>query len=276
MGNVDLINKVILGDCLEVMPQIEDRSVDLILTDLPYGQSGLTGKWDKVIPVNLLWEQYKRIIKVEGAIVLFSAQPFTSLLISSNLEMFKYEWIWKKSKSTGYFDVQYRPMRKHENIVVFGFGGVSNCSNPRMKYSPQNLIKLEKAKIRKGKSPDATCRTAVVGKGEQKYTNFPNTLLEFGSESKTVHPTQKPLLLCEYLVKTYTNKNDLVLDNTCGSGTTLVAARNLNRNFIGIEKEKKYYDVCLERLNNQHFIAVEAADEYPPGQESQELPYKAK
>lgn len=243
-----IMNELWLGDCLELMSDIPDDSVDMILCDLPYEQSGLTSKWDKLIPLDKLWQQYKRISKKETAIVLFGAQPFTTKLAFSNLDMFKYEWIWCKNKCTGYFDVQYRPMRKHENILVFGYGGCSNGSNSRMNYSPQDLIELKQPKSRKGKTVDATCRSSVMAHGEQKFTNYPNTLLYFENESKTIHPTQKPLSLCEYLIRTYTNESDLVLDNCMGSGTTCLAARNLNRQFIGIEKDENYFNIARERI----------------------------
>jgi site-specific DNA-methyltransferase (adenine-specific) len=240
------INRIYNSDCLEGMKLIDDKSIDLILCDLPYGTSAC--KWDSIIPFDKLWEQYKRIIKTEGAIVLTASQPFTSLLINSNIPMFKYEWIWKKSICTGYFDVQYRPMKQHENILVFGFGGVSNCSNPKMNYYPQGTIPLDKPKKRADKKTNATCRSEVVAHGEQTQTNFPKSVLEFSSEGKTVHPTQKPLALFEYLVKTYTKEGDLVLDNTCGSGTTCLAAKNTQRNFIGFENDESYYKIACNRI----------------------------
>jgi site-specific DNA-methyltransferase (adenine-specific) len=240
------INNIILGDCLEVMKEIPDKSIDMILCDLPYGTTGC--KWDSIIPLDQLWEHYCRLIKVNGAIVLTGSQPFTTKLIMSKFDLFKYELIWEKSKCTGYFDVQYRPMKKHENILVFGYGGVSNCSNPRMNYNPIGIIPLEKPKKRTGKNTDATCRSMVEARGQQTYTNFPNSILKFNSETKTIHPTQKPLALFEHLIKTYSNEGDLILDNCIGSGTTALACKNLNRNFIGIEKDENYYKIAKERV----------------------------
>lgn len=239
------VDKLYHADCLEKMKEIDDKSIDMILCDLPYGTTAC--KWDTIIPFDKLWEQYRRIVKLESAIVLFGSQPFTTKLINSAFDLFKYEWIWVKNSVTGYFDVQYRPMKGHENLLVFGFGGVSNCSNPRMNYSPQELIPI-KPKPRKGKGIDATSRSGVEAKGEQTFTNFPKSILYFDCPTKTVHPTQKPVPLCEYLIKTYTKENDLVLDNCCGSGTTCLAAKNLNRRYIGIEKEEKYYNLAVERL----------------------------
>jgi site-specific DNA-methyltransferase (adenine-specific) len=242
-----MINKVIQGDCLEVMKDIPDKSVDMVLCDLPYQITSC--KWDTLIPFEPLWEQYKRIIKDNGAIVLTASQPFTSALIMSNIKMFKYEWIWEKSKATGYFDVQYRPMKQHENILIFGKGGVSNCSNPRMNYNPQGVSFLTKPKKRTGKGIDATSRSGVVAKGEQTRTGFPLSIIGFDSEKVTIHPTQKPVALFEYLIKTYTNEGDLVLDSCMGSGTTGVACKNLNRNFIGIEKDPGYFKIAEKRIN---------------------------
>jgi len=234
------------GDCLELMKSIPDGSVDLVLTDPPYGTTACN--WDSVIPLELMWEQLKRLIKPNGAIVITASQPFTTKLISSNYDMFKYEWIWEKSKSTGFFDVQYRPMKQHENVLVFGFGGVSNCSNPRMNYYPQGTVLLSKPKLRTCKNVDATTRSAVKAKGSQTTTNFPLSIIGFDSEGKTVHPTQKPVALMEYLIRTYTNEGETVLDFTMGSGTTGVACVNTNRNFIGIEKDEKYFDIAKSRI----------------------------
>ena len=238
---------IILGDCLDVMRTLDDKSVDMILCDPPYGTSACSA-WDTIIPFEPLWAQYKRIIKTDGAIVLTASQPFTTKLIMSNIEMFKYEMIWVKSRCTGYFDVQYRPMKNHENVLVFGYGGVSNCSNPRMKYTPVGVVPC-KPKKRTGKIPDATCRSAVEAKGEQTYTNFPKSVIEFSSETKTVHPTQKPVALFEYLIQMFTNEGDLVLDNCAGSCTTAIAAINTKRKFLCVEKNPEYYAIGLERVN---------------------------
>jgi len=246
---MDIKNKnfwLMQGDCLERMKEIKDNSVDLILTDPPYGTTAC--KWDSVIHLDLMWLELKRIIKTNGAIVMTASQPFTTKLISSNYEMFKYEWIWEKSKATGFFDVQYRPMKQHENVLVFGLGGVSNCSNPRMNYYPQGTSLLTKPKKRTGKNVDATTRSSVIAKGEQTVTNFPLSIIGVDSASKTVHPTQKPVELMEYLIKTYTNESDVVLDFTMGSGTTGVACVNQNRKFIGIEMDEGYFKIAKDRI----------------------------
>src|SRR3990167_9507803 len=248
------INKVYLGDCLSIMPSIPDKSIDMILCDLPYGVTAC--KWDIIIPLEPLWTQYKRIIKDRGAIVLTASQPFTSVLVMSNLKWFKYEWIWAKSKAVGFPNAKNKPMNKHESVLVFSQGDCANRCHLRMVYNPQGLIEVNKI-VNGIKS----CPGDVGGHGFarpshqkehiQQYTNFPNSLLVIPNEGDTKHPTQKPVALFEYLIKTYTNEGDLVLDNCAGSGTTGVACRNLNRNYILIEKEPEYYEIILKRLNER-------------------------
>lgn len=232
------------GDCLELMKFIPDGSIDMILCDLPYGTT--QNKWDAVIPFEPLWEQYRRVIKPNGAIILFASQPFTSTLIVSNLRDFKYTWTWRKPKGTGHLNAKKQPMRNTEDIAVFY---ASQCS-----YSPQ-MAKGEPYKDKAGKNHDAkTSMTESYG----AYTNFrevntgfryPTQVLEFGVvERGTVHPTQKPVALCEYLIKTYTNEGETVLDNCMGSGTTGVACKNLGRKFIGIEKDETYFKTASERI----------------------------
>jgi len=229
------------------MKDIPDASVDMILCDLPHGTTGC--KWDCLIPFQPLWYQYRRIVKDCAAIVLFGSQPFTTKLINSNIDMFKYEWIWEKSRVTGYFDVQYRPMKQHENILIFGKGGVSNCSNPRMNYFPQGTKTLTKPKKRGTKKIDACSRSGIKGKGEQTQTNFPLSIIGFDSVTKTLHHTEKPVPLLEYLINTYTKKGDLVLDNCMGSGSTGEAALKTGRQFIGMERDEKYFKVASDRLS---------------------------
>mgnify|MGYP003118648487 FL=1 len=261
--------KLIEGDCLDKMKLIEDSSVDLICADLPYGTTDRSGKkgsrifkWDSVIPLDDLWSEYRRILKRNGTVVLTADQPFTSQLVLSNLEWFKYEWIWKKSRTTGFFTANYRPMKCTEDILVFSEGGAAAASaksaKGNMTYNPQGLIekrvKKRNSKKRLGKLLGVE---EFVGKNnkmlgnseyEQKFTNYPNEILEFAIESDTKHPTQKPVPLMEYLIRTYSNEGDVVLDNVLGSGTTGIAAIKANRGFIGIEKEREYFDLSVDRI----------------------------
>lgn len=230
------INKIYNMDCIEGMKLIKDNSINMILCDLPYGITS-RNKWDIIIPFNELWYQYKRIIKENGTIILTAVEPFSSKLICSNIDMFKYEWIWIKSRSVNFLNAKKQNLRKHEHILVFY---KKQCT-----YNPQGLI--YKPRINKRSTTGNNCNES--GKSNfSKFTNYPTSILEIRSETKTVHPTQKPLKLFEYLIKTYTNENDLVLDNCIGSGTTAVACKNLNRNFIGFELNEKYFDIANERL----------------------------
>lgn len=223
------------------MKDIPDKSIDMILCDLPYGTTSC--KWDTIIPFEPLWEQYKRIIKDNGAIVLTASQPFTSALVMSNIKMFKYEWIWNKITGRGHLVAKYRPMAQHEDILVFG--------NGKIKYNPQ-MILMDKPQ--KGKSMESS-RTSIMGGHTTKKSEivfrthkYPKTIITQGVDGRYVHPTQKPVALFEYLIKTYTNEGDIVLDNCAGSGTTGVACKNLNRNYILIEKEQEYIDIINKRL----------------------------
>ena len=228
------------GDCLELMKDIPDGSIDLILCDLPYGTT--KNKWDSVIPFEPLWEQYERTIKDNGAIVLFSQSPFDKALAMSNIKLFRYEWIWQKSKATGHLNAKRCPMKAHENILIF-------YKNLPI-YNPQGLIKKEAPTIRKGKNGNGS----NYGKSDKdtlrEFENYPRDILMFASEGKPVHPTQKPVSLLEYLIKTYTNEGDTVLDNCMGSGSTGVACVNTNRNFIGIELDENYFKISKERIDN--------------------------
>jgi len=246
------INKAYLGDCLEIMTLINDKSIDMVMCDLPYQITAL--KWDLIIPFDKLWEQYKRIIKDNGAIVLTASQPFTSALVMSNPEMFKYEWIWVKNTQTGMMCSGKMPMKKHENIVVFCKGTPTfNEEKVLGSFISQNHSK--KGYNYKNKTSSLY---NVEGGVDFKWSEFvhANSVLlcnVVGNRDKTkCHPTQKPVALFEYLIKTYSNEGDLVLDNCAGSGTTGIAARNLNRNFILIEKEQKYIDIINTRLNNSN------------------------
>lgn len=273
--------KLYHGDCLEVMKELEEHSVDLILADLPYGttdRSSKTGsrifKWDSPIPTDQLWTEYKRVLKKNGTVVLTADQPFTSKLVMSNPDWFKYEWIWKKSRTTGFFTANYRPMKSTEDILVFSEGGAAAASKKskrgNMTYNPQGLIekRVKKKNSRKrlgkllGQEEFVGKKNKMLGElkdeegniireaseYEQKWTNYPTEILEFAIESTTEHPTQKPVALMEYLILTYSNEGEVVLDNVMGSGTTGIAAAMTNRAFIGIEKDDKYFAIAKERI----------------------------
>ncbi len=240
------LNKVIQGDCLEVMKDIPDKSVDMILADLPYGTTAC--KWDTIIPFEPLWEQYKRIIKDNGAIVLTASQPFTSALVMSNPDMFKYCWVWKKNKPMGFLQANYRPMKEHEDICIFSKGNATPKAQNIMTYNPQGLILTNKKKIRSRGMGIGSDRESQLGEYISKGTNYPRSILEIDMDKNTIHPTQKPVVLFEYLIKTYTNEGDTVLDNVAGSGTTGVACKNTGRNYILIEKEQEYIDIINNRL----------------------------
>tara|TARA_R110002073_G_scaffold16003_1_gene62248 strand:+ start:71 stop:967 length:897 start_codon:yes stop_codon:yes gene_type:complete len=247
------------GDCLERMKEIPDDSVNLILCDLPYGSTKC--KWDTIIDINKLWLEYKRIIKKpSGVILLFGQQPFTSRLVSSNYEWFKYNIIWKKNKTTQFLLANYRPMKCTEDICVFSKGGAAAASRKKgnMTYNPQNLIpvniKKKNSKERIGKmlnqSHHLGPNNKLISNTEysQKFTNYPIELIEFDIEYDTIHETQKPVKLIEYLIKTYSNEKETVLDNTMGSGTTGIGCINTNRKFIGIELNKLYYKLSKHRI----------------------------
>jgi len=241
-------NSIINADCFDVFDKVADASIDMILCDLPYGTTAC--KWDTVLPFDKLWAQYKRVLKPSGVVVLTASQPFTSVAVMSNLKWFKYEWIWEKSKASNFLQASYMPLKAHENILVF--------AKAKTKYNPQ---KTSGKPFNKGKDK----RNGVATEVYQAIPNIngfeivnesglrnPRTVQYFvtaESEGK-FHPTQKPQLLFEYLIKTYTNENDIVLDNTAGSGTTAIACLNTNRQFIVMEKEQKYYDIILKRVGD--------------------------
>jgi site-specific DNA-methyltransferase (adenine-specific) len=235
------------GDCLEVMKTIKDKSIDAIITDPPNGTTDC--KWDSVIPFDLMWDQLNRVIKPNGAIVLFGSEPFSSALRMSNIKNYKYDWIWNKSKSQHFAQAPYRPMTNHEVLSVFSFAGTAKNAKNRMKYNPQHLIPFDKlVKGKKAKHSEHRQRNTDQKDYVQNFTNYPKTLLKFKNQGKTVHPTQKPILLMEYIIKTYTNENQTVLDFTMGSGSTMVACQNTNRNGIGIEKDEKYFKIAQSRI----------------------------
>ena len=242
------------GDCLELMNQIPDGSVDMILCDLPYGTTACS--WDSVIPFAALWEQYRRVIKSNGAIVLTAAQPFTTALIASNMAMYKYSWVWEKSAPGGFAHAKNMPLKKHEDIAVFSNGNTAHASqsNRRMPYNPQGLVYSPRiAKNKKRHSEESAFGNRPSHKDEyvQEFTNYPSSVLRFAVE-RGQHPTQKPVALMEYLIRTYTNEGMTVLDNCMGSGTTGVACANTVRNFIGIEMDKKYFEISKDRIDRAY------------------------
>lgn len=232
-------NKIYNGDCLELMKDIPDKSIDMILCDLPYGMTDC--KWDVVIPFDKLWEQYNRITKKNAAIILTAIQPFASMLIMSNLKNYRYEWIWEKDNKTGFLNAKKYPLRAHENILLFAnelpeyypqmtpgkkyyYGGNTHCEC----YGKENYAQTQKV---------------------QRVGRFPISIIKFKTDRKK-HPTGKPVPLFEYFIRTYSQERDLVLDNCIGSGTTAIACINTKRDYIGIEKENKYYLDCLKRIEN--------------------------
>lgn len=240
-------NKIIHGECIEQMTFLGDKSVDMILCDLPYGTTAC--KWDTIIPFDKLWEQYERIIKDNGVIVLTATQPFTSALIMSNPKLFKYEWIWQKTHPKGHLNAKKQPMRAHESILVFY---KKPCT-----YNPQktqgHTRKVAKTNYTKDNTVDSVYGNEIRNTFYDSTERYPLSVQVFANSdlTKVLHPTQKPLPMMEYLIKTYTNENELVLDNCIGSGTTGIACLNTNRRFIGIEQDEKYFNIALERIS-QH------------------------
>lgn len=243
--------KLLQGDCLEVMKKIPDESIDMILCDLPYGTT--KNKWDSTISLELLWEQYNRIIKKRGCIALFAQTPFDKVLGSSNLKMLKYEWIWEKPMATGRLNCNFAPMKAHENILIFSKSAACYVkdSNNAMIYIPQ----MTEGKPYKAISGRASTNYDTKWSKEQltvnEGTRYPRDVQKFAHDRDKYHPTQKPVALLEYLIKTYTNEGEIVLDNCMGSGSTGVACVNTNRNFIGIEKEENYFNIAKERIENE-------------------------
>ena len=238
---LDIKNKVQLykGDCLEIMKDIPDKSVDMILCDLPYGTT--QNKWDSIIPLDKLWEQYNRIIKDNGAIALFAQTPFDKVLGVSNLKILRYEWIWEKEQGTGFLNAKKMPLKNHENILIFY--KKPPIYNPQMKKGKPYTLERNTYTVNYGKQVDMV-RTENTGE------RYPLTILKFKRDKEKLHPTQKPVALLEYLIKTYTNEGEIVLDNCMGSGSTGVACLNANRKFIGIELDENYYNIACNRINN--------------------------
>lgn len=236
--------QLIQGYCLEVMKDIPDGSVDMILCDLPYGTTAC--KWDSIIPFEPLWNHYERIIKDNGAIVLFATEPFGAMLRMSNLHLYRYDWVWDKVSVVGFANAKKMPLRNVEYIAVF--------YKKLPTYNPQGLIPMNK-NIKNGKAHTTRGEKGIsaINGGRfkdcytQEYTNYPKQILKYGRE-QGYHPTQKPIALLEYLIKTYTNEGETVLDNCMGSGSTGVACKNTNRDFIGIELDEKYFEIAKQRI----------------------------
>ena len=231
-------------DCLTGMQRIPDGSVDCIICDLPYGTTH--NRWDSTIPLDKLWEQYKRIIKSGGAICLFGAEPFTSMLRMSNLEWYRYDWKWQKEQGTGGLNANLQPLRDYEDIAVFSDCPAVFCKKP-MRYNPQ-LIDGKPYKITRPPRSTETYNAARGGTFYNEGKRYPKSIIQFKRDSGKVHPTQKPVDLIAYLIRTYSNPGDTILDNTIGSGTTAVAALREKRHFIGFELNRDYYDIALRRI----------------------------
>lgn len=244
------LNKIYNEDCLEGMKRIPDKSVDMILCDLPYGTTACS--WDTIIPFEPLWEQYERVIKDNGAIVLTAIQPFTSALVMSNPKLFKREWIWEKTIAPNFLTLSKGPAKKHESVLVFYKN--QPTYNPQMEVGePYKDTKRKRStgEVTGNEYMDYLKKETYKKEINNKGTRYPSTIQKFANpNNKNFHPTQKPVALFEYLIKTYTNKNETVLDNCMGSGTTAIACMNTERNFIGFELDKKYYEKSLERIKN--------------------------
>ena len=241
------------GDCLELLPQVKSASADMILADLPYGTT--QNKWDSVLPLEKLWQEYKRVLKPNGVIALTASQPFTSILTVSNIEMFRHEWVWEKDGGSNFANTVREPMKEHENVLIFSSG--------KWTYNKQMEDRIGS---RKGKVTKSVYNTktenynsfAGMGNVQVPILRVPRSIQRFTRE-RGLHPTQKPVALFEYLIRTYTNEGDTVLDNCMGSGTTGVACINTGRLFIGIENDEKYFKVAQERLSKTEAIADEGS-----------------
>jgi len=240
------LNKTYFGDCLELMKQIADNSIDMVLCDLPYGTTRC--RWDSVIDLPKLWSEYRRVIKANGAIVLTAQTPFDKVLGASNLEMLKYEWIWEKTQATGHLNAKKMPLKAHENILVFYKDLPTYNPQKTNGHKPINSY-TKYVKTQNNTELYGEMKKEISGGGETD--RYPRSVLLYSSDKQKscLHPTQKPLALMEYLIATYSNEGETILDNCAGSGTTGLAAKNLNRNYIMIEKDLKNYEICINRLN---------------------------
>lgn len=237
--NIEL-NKIYNEDCLEGMKKIKDKSIDMILCDLPYGTT--RNKWDAIIPFDKLWEQYERIIKDNGAIVLTAQTPFDKVLGGSNLKLLRYEWIWKKEVGTGFLNAKKMPLKNHENILVF-YKKLPTY-NPQMREGKPYIRRRRGSHVSTNYGKDTVDEVITVNDGKR----CPLTVLEFPRDKDKIHPTQKPVTLFEYLIKTYTNEGETVLDNCIGSGSTAIACLNTGRKFLGFELDKNYFELATNRI----------------------------
>ena len=247
------------GDCLQIMKEIPNKCIDMILCDLPYGTTAC--KWDSIIPFEPLWSQYERIIKDNGAIVLFGSEPFSSTLRMNKIDLYKYDWVWEKGRASGFVHAKNKPLKAHENILIFSKGTTVHKlqSKNRMTYNPQMSDgKPYSKKIKQVNTGDLNHKPSLsnlnfVGTiNENQGIRYPRSVLKYSMHNVgNFHPTQKPVALFEYLIKTYTNESELVLDNCIGSGTTAIACINTNRKYIGIEKDDKYIEVAKKRIVEQ-------------------------
>ena len=252
MSNIKLIQ----GDCLELMKNIPDKSVDMILCDLPYGNVKTAHKWNCCIAFEPLWQQYERILKPDGIIALFAQEPFTSHLICSNADLYRYSWIWLKETATGHLNANYKPLQQTEDICIFSKCTCGSLSKNPIRYYPQGLKEINKTKRNNPNSKWRANKGYGGGHNKlnsssefiQKFTGYPTNIIEFKRDKPQIHPTQKPVALLEYLIKTYTNEGETVLDNCMGSGSTGVACINTKRNFIGIELDEQYFKIASDRI----------------------------
>lgn len=252
--------KLYKGDCIEVMQSLPDKCCDLILCDPPFGTTDC--KWDSVLPMDKVWTQYNRLLKPQGSVLLFGSEPFSSFLRMSNIKAFKYDWIWKKNRPTGFQHACNMPLKDYEIISVFSnasMGHENLLGDKRMIYNPQGIVKIHREWKR-----SVSKFGSIVGKrkshkdfGIQEYTNFPTMTLVYDKDEENLHPTQKPVALLSYLIKTYTNVGDTVLDNCLGSGSTGVACLETERNFIGIELDEHYFQVAINRIERKQKQGVQ-------------------
>ena len=249
------------GDCLDILPTLPAQSVDAIIADPPYGTTAC--KWDSVIPLDAMWRELKRVVKPRGAVVLFAAQPFTTTLIASDLERFKYTLVWRKTVAANFFNAKNKPLCLHEDICIFSDGTTANRSERRMTYNPQGLVKADIVWKRPRKYPTEHNFTRPSHALERiiEFSGYPGSVLEYANGNNgNLHPTQKPVELLRYLVRTYTNAGETVLDFTMGSGTCGVACVMEGRNFIGVELDAGYFDIAKRRIEQVQPALMEAAD----------------